>query len=295
MTSSYLFINQNRIHYLNSNRAGSQPALVFLHGLSSNARIWEKVLPYLEQADHPCYALDSRGHGLSDKPESGYGFEQVTQDTASVIQTLQLERPWLIGHSWGASLAIDYAARVRVGPYAPAGIILVDGGMIEMKSIPGVTWESTRQRLTPPQLAGMPVEDFVERLKVWNAAWEPNEQDIAIILSNFEISAEETISPRLTLDRHMQILSAMWDFPTFDRFSQVRCPILVLAAAPMKPIPSEQTAFLANKQNGIQRLQEIRPDLHVEWFPDTIHDMPLQRPEQLAKAIQAFVAQNAST
>ena len=289
MTSSYLYINQNRIHYHVWGRAGEQPALLFLHGLASNARIWEKVIPHLEQIGHPCYALDTRGHGLSDKPDSGYGFDEVTRDTAAIIQSLQLERPWIIGHSWGASLAVDYASRVRMGPFAPAGIILVDGGMIEMKAIPGATWESARQRLTPPQLAGMPVQDFVQRLQTWNSDWGPDEQAISIILSNFEISQDETISPRLSLDRHMQILAAMWDFPTFERFAQVRCPVLVIPTRPKQPIPEEQQPFLTAKQQGIERLKQINPSAQVQWFEDTIHDIPLQRPEQLADAIKAFV------
>lgn len=289
MTSSYLFINQNRIHYLHWNRAGEQPALIFLHGLASNARIWEKVVPHLEQAGHPCYAPDTRGHGLSDKPDSGYEFDEILKDTASILQTLQLERPWIIGHSWGASLAVDYASRVRVGPFAPAGIILVDGGMIEMKAIPSATWEGTRQRLTPPRLAGTPVQDFIERLQTWNSDWGPDEQAISIILSNFEISEQETISPRLSLDRHMQILAAMWEFPTFERFAQVRCPVLVIPTRPKLPVPDEQKPFLAAKQQGIERLKQINPSAQVQWFVDTIHDIPLQRPEQLADAIEAFV------
>lgn len=289
MTSSYLYINQNRIHYHVWGRAGEQPALLFLHGLASNARIWEKVVPQLEQIGHPCYALDMRGHGLSDKPDSGYGFDEITRDTAAIIQSLQLERPWIIGHSWGASMAVDYASRVRMGPFAPAGIILVDGGMIEMKAIPGATWESTRQRLTPPQLAGMPVQDFVQRLQTWNSDWGPDEQAISIILSNFEISEDETISPRLSLDRHMQILAAMWEFPTFERFAQIHCPVLVIPARPKQPIPEEQQIFLAVKQQGIERLSQINPGAQVQWFEDTIHDIPLQRPEQLAEVIKAFV------
>lgn len=294
MTSSYLLIDQNRIHYLYQGRTGDQPALLFLHGLASNARIWEKVIPYMDEAGHPCYAPDTRGHGLSDKPESGFGFDEISKDIAVLLQTLQLERPWIIGHSWGASLAIEYAARMRLGPLAPAGIILVDGGMIEMKAIPGATWENTLQRLTPPTLAGMPVNDFVDRLQHWNSAWGPDEQAISIILSNFEISEEETITPRLALDHHLQILAVMWEFPTYERFSMVRCPVLILPAAPPLPTSAETLAFFENKKAGIQRLKQIRPDLEIEWFENTIHDMPLQRPDKLAQSILTFIRKHST-
>jgi pimeloyl-ACP methyl ester carboxylesterase len=92
----------------------------------------------------------------------------------------------------------------------------------------------------------------------------------------------------------MQILAAMWEFPTFERFAQVRCPVLVIPTRPKLPVPDEQKPFLAAKQQGIERLEQINPSAQVQWFEDTIHDIPLQRPEQLAEIIQAFIHKHTS-
>ena len=90
--SSYLFLNDVRVHYLHWGfPAGGQP-LVLLHGLASNARIWELTAPYLEQAGFEVFAPDLRGHGLTDKPDGDYGFETLLRDLSSFMNALELER-----------------------------------------------------------------------------------------------------------------------------------------------------------------------------------------------------------
>ena len=289
MQSSYVLVNDLRVHYFRWGEAGEGPPLLCLHGLASNARIWEKTTPLLAEAGLYGVAPDARGHGLTDKPENDYSFDTIGRELGAFVQALHLEHPILVGHSWGASLAIDYAARFRFGPMAPAGIILVDGGMIQMNQIPGATWESTQQRLTPPPLAGMPVDEFIARLKAWNASWKPDDQALSITLANFEVSQDETISPRLSLDRHMQILRAMWDFPTYERFAQIQCPALLILAKSAPPISADQKPFLEAKRRGVERLQALRPGLQIQWMEDTIHDVPLQRPRELAQSMIEFV------
>lgn len=293
MPSSYLLVNGLRVHYLHWNLGlGGQP-VVLLHGLASNARIWELVAPYLQDHGMQVLATDLRGHGLTDKPDGDYGFETFHRDLAGFINALELERPLLVGHSWGASLALDYAARVQVGARAPAGIVLVDGGMIQLDKETGATWESIRQRLTPPQLAGMPLEAFLERLGEGSLRLQPDEnqeQDawLPIILANFDIHEDETISPRLSFDHHMQIVRAMWEFKTYERYQRLRCPALVVPARMTGPLSEREAGFITSKERGAAYLLAHHEKVDVHWMEDSIHDIPLQRPEELAKAIFTF-------
>jgi pimeloyl-ACP methyl ester carboxylesterase len=237
------------------------------------------------------YALvapDARGHGLTDKPDHGYSFEVITRDLAALLDTLDRGRPVLVGHSWGASVALDYAARFPVGPRAPAEVILVDGGMTQLDAS-GLTWEEARDRLTPPRLVGLPLEAFLAHLGSHRPDWQPDSQAVQIILANFEVSEKETISPRLTFENHMEIVRAMWEFQTYERYSRLRCPVLMVPARPPGALSGQELDHLAFKERGEAVARERIRKLRVEWMADTIHDIPLQRPEELAVLIAGFL------
>jgi pimeloyl-ACP methyl ester carboxylesterase len=164
--------------------------------------------------------------------------------------------------------------------------VLIDGGVTQLDD-QGASWDEMEQRLTPPDLAGMPVDEFVAKLRAWNADWGPSEQAISIFLDNFEIGEDECISPRLTRDRHMQIVSAIWDFKTYDIFQRVRCPVLMLPCRSAKP---DSSGYLSAKERGVEKARSVLPHLQVQWMDHAIHDVPVQRPEAVARAITEFAA-----
>jgi pimeloyl-ACP methyl ester carboxylesterase len=89
-----------------------RPSVLLLHGITSSASSWVRVGPVL--ADHyRVYALDMRGHGNSIKPAPGnYSLRQTADDALALIDALELERPVLIGHSWGGATALVLASGV---------------------------------------------------------------------------------------------------------------------------------------------------------------------------------------
>lgn len=286
--SSYLFANGLRIHYYAWGEPQNDRTLVLVHGLASNARIWELTAPYLAEQGYHVLALDVRGHGLSDKPENDYGFAAVRADLLACLNAWQLNRPVVAGHSWGASLALDLAAHQWAGPLAPAGIALVDGGLIQINRIPGATWESTRQRLTPPRLAGTPLAEFMKRLEGSRAGWQPDAAAQAIILANFAVDEDERIAPHLTFEHHMQIVRAMWEFETHEVMRQVRCPVLALPARPPASEMQYGKEYLEQKALGLEWAKAVLPEMEVSWMLDSIHDVPLQRPQELAERLGDF-------
>jgi pimeloyl-ACP methyl ester carboxylesterase len=290
--SSYLYANDLRFHYYYDNLDGHGNPIVLLHGLASNGRIWEKVMPILVEAGYACYAPDLRGHGLSDAPDGDYGFETYFKDLAALFTALEIEKPLLVGHSWGCSLALDYAAHRPFGPGAPRGIILVDGGVIQIDAVEGATWEDTRQRLAPPRLAGTPLEAFMAHFQSPRPGWQPDDQDLQIILANFTISEDERIAPHLSYEHHMQIVRAMWEFQAYEKFARVGCSVLAVPVRPASPMDEGQARFLGLKEGGIAYLLETYPGkLSVHWMEDSVHDVPLQRPEALSRLILEFAAE----
>lgn len=285
MISSYVLLGDVRAHYLIWQRDWLGQPIVLLHGLASNARIWELTAPHLLAAGLFPIALDQRGHGQTDKPDGDYGFDTFTRDLSAFLDACNIERPILVGHSWGASVVVDYASRFGVGLRAPKGIILVDGGLHQLNADPGANWETTRARLTPPHLIGTPVEDFRARVRHFTAQWNAPEQVVDIILANFTIRDDDTIAPNLSFDNHMKIVRAMWDFPTLEKLARIRVPALAVMATGFNP------EWDATKAHAAERALHAKPDLKLVWMEQTAHDIPLHRPQDLAAHITHF-AQN---
>ena len=88
----------------------------------------------------------------------------------------------------------------------------------------------------------------------------------------------------------MQIVRAIWEFKTYDRFQRLHCPVLMVPARPPEPHSESERQFLASKERGIARAQREIPGLQVDWMRDSIHDIPLQHPVELAHLINDFAA-----
>ncbi len=259
--------------------AGEAP-FVLVHGLASNARTWEGVAELLSLAGHRVVAVDQRGHGLSDKPETGYGFDEVTADLRDLIAALGFRRrPIVAGQSWGGAVVLDFAAQ---NPGMASGIVLVDGGFSELSSRPGATWEKVSVELRPPPLAGTPLVEMRERMRRFHPDW--TEAGIDRTLGNFEVLPDGTVRPWLTLDHHMQILRAMWDHRASQTFLRVEEPVLLCPAARGDP------ARIALKRESVEHAAAALPHARVHWFEDADHDVHVHRPEALASVILNAVA-----
>src|SRR5712692_4230551 len=138
---------------------GAAP-FVLVHGLASNARLWDGVAEHLHAAGHTAIAIDQRGHGRSDAPEAGYDLDTAIADLLALIGALELERPVLVGQSWGGTVVLELAWR---RPDAVRGIACVDGGVVDLaQSYP--VWEDCLAKLTPPALDHLTLAEVESRI-----------------------------------------------------------------------------------------------------------------------------------
>src|SRR5712692_5303806 len=260
------------------------PPILLLHGLASAARIWDFVAPLLAARSYVVTAFDQRGHGESEKPNTGYDFATIVADDAAAVQSLGIEHPLIVGHSWGATVALQYA--VEHADQVTA-LVLVDGGTNQLSLRPNWSREQAMKDLAPPRFAGTPRETFLSyfRSGPLGQEWTPRLEDS--ILHIVQLREDDTVAPRLDFENHLQIIAAMWDQPLFDLYSQVRCPIKIIVAE-QQPATEAQETYMCMRQQGIAHIQTLHPDICVVRMPDTIHDIPLQRPAQLAEEIVSY-------
>jgi pimeloyl-ACP methyl ester carboxylesterase len=256
---------------------GEGTPLVLLHGLASNARIWDGVAPRLVAAGLRAAAVDLRGHGGSEQPDHGYDFATVCRDLEAALAALGVERPVLVGHSWGANVALQYAAE-RAG--AVAGLVLVDGALRGVAERPGTTRELARQRLAPPRFA-VPLEDWLARAGRFGAAASGRDGWVRDYLrAGVEVDDRGVARARFHFDNHMQVVDALYDQRPAALYPLVGCPVLL---CPAGDDPSD------DKRDAVERALRLLPDARAIWFEDTMHDIPLQRPAELAAEVAHFV------
>ncbi|GCB00114.1 alpha/beta fold hydrolase [Mycolicibacterium sp. NCC-Tsukiji] len=104
--------------------AADKPTILMLHGGGQNRHSWKNTGQILANAGFHVVALDSRGHGDSDRsPTANYSLETLTGDTLQVIY--QIGRPVaLIGASMGGLTSLPVAH--EAGPELVTKLVLVD-------------------------------------------------------------------------------------------------------------------------------------------------------------------------
>jgi pimeloyl-ACP methyl ester carboxylesterase len=250
---------------------------VLVHGLASNARMWDGVAARLAERGHLAVTVDLRGHGRSSKPDGPYDVPTVADDVADLISHMGLDRPVLAGQSWGGNVVLELAAR---HPAATRGIVCVDGGWLE-PSAAFATWEECQAVLAPPRLAGLHRSDIEGYIRSAHPDWP--ETGIAGTLANFEVGADGTITPWLTFERHMAVLRGMWDHHPGQTYENVRVPVLLVPAGGGDPEREAQ------KRRDVDRALAMLPDARVRWISGD-HDIHAQHPDELADVMIDMVA-----
>ena len=104
-------------------RRGAGPALVMLHGAPSDSRTWQWVLPDLSR-DHDVIAWDAPGFGESSDIDDNWRAPQFADALAAFLAALGVERPHVVGHSFGTMLALSLFRR---HPMMPTSLVLIGG------------------------------------------------------------------------------------------------------------------------------------------------------------------------
>ncbi len=250
-------------------RPGAGPGFLLVHGLASNAHLWDDVAEHLSAVGHIVAAVDLRGHGGSGKPDTGYDFATMAEDLRCLVATLALERPILVGQSWGANVVLETAIR---HPELTRGIVLLDGGTDDLADrFPD--WPTCRQQLAPPRLIGTPAVEIERYLRSAHPDWP--DSGIRATLANFEVRADGTVAPWLTETRHLAILHALWEQRPSRLLPALKVPALVV------PVDTGQPEWTAAKREALAATEAASPRSRVVWFTGD-HDLHAQHPAALA-------------
>src|SRR5216683_523751 len=84
MESRFVDTGDIRMHYYH---AGSGDPVILIHGFPETAYEWRHQVPALAEG-FEVFAVDTRGHGQSDKPKTGYTRADLAQDIVNFMDAL---------------------------------------------------------------------------------------------------------------------------------------------------------------------------------------------------------------
>ncbi|TGK95556.1 alpha/beta hydrolase [Leptospira brenneri] len=104
---------------------GDKQTIVCLHGLSGNLYSMKPLAEQLNRLGYKVFSYDLRGRGKSEKPNSGYGFQNHIKDLKGILSHYKIKNPIFFAHSFGCMIALRYAI---LYPEVAKAMILMDGG-----------------------------------------------------------------------------------------------------------------------------------------------------------------------
>jgi pimeloyl-ACP methyl ester carboxylesterase len=301
--SSFVTIDALRLHYLEWDPAQLAAAevasehqenddipLVMLHGLGASADTWRLVAdPLCRQRQ--VVAFDLRGHGQSDQPDDGYDLASVAEDVIRGMAALGLGQVALVGHGWGARVALVMAVR---HPALVSHLILVDCPHIEPKHWPGMTLERFIREQAPKEIYASRASFLDAMRREMAAFWSPEVE--SIVLTYVRELPDGRIEERLRPQHQRLIRESLWEDRALSYYGKVACPVLLVPAAAEPQMGDEPPERLESAEEfaaakGYMAAQVARTIQRctVLWMPETAHDIQLQRPQVLANAIASFV------
>jgi pimeloyl-ACP methyl ester carboxylesterase len=208
---------------------GSGRPLVLLAGGGDTAHVFDDFAPKLAREYH-VYGITRRGFGASSVPDSGYGADRLGDDVLAVLDSLQLARPVLAGHSLAGEELSSVGTR---RPDRVAGLIYLDAGyQYAFDNGKGTTLEEHQKNVGPQMPA--PGESDLASFKALRAYYARRD-GFAIPEAEYRQGWESTPDGRVGKRR---------DFPFaimkgFKKYTEITVPALVIFA-----IPHDQGAWV---------------------------------------------------
>jgi pimeloyl-ACP methyl ester carboxylesterase len=266
-------IELHAVHWDPPPTAVEQVPFLLVHGLASNARLWDGVARHLAGLGHRVVAIDQRGHGHSSKVDRRYDMATVADDLRLLIETLGWERPAVAGQSWGGNVVLELA---WAHPESVSMIACVDGGFIDLgRKFP--EWSEAATALAPPRLAGTPLADMRRWIESSAADWPAVGREGT--LANFEVREDGTIAPWLTFERHLLVLRGLWEHQPSSRYPEVEVPTLLIGA------DTGDVAWSHSKHEAVDAALQLLPRGHAVWFSPAHHDVHAQQPEAVGELL----------
>ena len=249
-----------KLHYLEWGERG-KPDLLLVHGWTNFSASWSAVAEHFQDR-YRIIAPDLRGHGESDKPQTGYCLRDFAEDIRQLIENLELKRPAYVGHSWGGNIGTMLASD---SPELISRAFLEDP----------VYWRMIHAFMTalPNALARSTKPEAEIRADAKQKGMSQAEEDMEVYRNHH--FAAHALTRLLTDNRD-------WAFGFEDHFKRIAVPTTILVAD-----YKVGGAIMREEMGYLQRIAP--PQVKLEFWENTGHGIKAAKPAEYNQALEAWL------
>ena len=267
----FVTVEKVRVHYIET---GTGRAVVLIHGNAGSVEDFEFGAVALLSSEYRVVAIDRPGHGSSDRPARKTATVEFQAELLHrTLSSLGIAHPILVGHSWGAALALAYVLKY---PQEVSAMVLIapaaypdDCGNGVLRAVIGtpvigdlslflgraIVGHRMLRRALARAFYPQPLSD--RYIKIANSLWLGQKQ------------LKSYIEDELTLNDSLKKMSR--------RYSEINIPVVIVTGDKDKIVSPDQNAYALHTAIPQSRLIEIK---------DMGHEIPLTRPESIATALR---------
>lgn len=289
--SGFVTANGNKLHYLDW--GGKGKVLLFLTGASNSAHIFDDIAPKFTDRFR-VVALTRRGHGQSDRPETGYDTATLVEDMRQALDQLHIKHASIVGHSLGGDEMTRFAGlypdRVEKLVYLDAAYDRAD-----------LASEAFSKNPFPPPSASQEDKASLAAYREW---WKRNRgfwsDAVETDLRETSLAPDGTIKPSLSPKIGQAIFKGTKE--SRPDYTKVKAPALAFYAINgLQPwIPSNEEArrkaqeFLDNTQlpyqrKNIEKFKEEMQKGRVIELRDSHHYLFITNQDEVVREMRNFL------
>lgn len=260
-------INGTRIAY---NRAGTGPAVVFLHGIGGNRHNWSSQLESFSDS-YACFAWDGMGYGDSGDSSTPRDFKHFARELVVLLEHIGADKAHIVGTSMGGHIALSlYAAYPE--RVATLSLIATNAGMANLSD--AERHEFVQRRVDPLTRGARPSDIGAQILDTLVGRGVTSDVRAHVVDSIAAIRTEsyiDTVHAIVTTD-FRELL------PT------ISVPTLIVVGEDDRVFPVSESQYLSNRI----------PNAKFHVLPGIGHMLNLEAAEPFREAVRPFLEAHSS-